>query len=195
MRLFTFKNFTFLFFLVCSSCLIMVACQDGNKSTTKDNQPISAPLAPSNQPTVVNPPGDGSTAPAASNQQGQSGITHYICVNNCVGSGSSGAGTCPVCGTAYVHNDAYHTVDQDIQNMQQGQAQPSTPGNLPPSVFNTPQNQTTIRNQPSTPPAPAQNAAGVYHYTCANGCAGGAGSASPCPTCGNALVHNQAYHQ
>lgn len=41
---------------------------------------------------------------------------------------------------------------------------------------------------------PAQNAQGVWHYTCGNGCAGGAGSASACSTCGNTLVHNQGYH-
>ena len=53
-------------------------------------------------------------------------------------------------------------------------------------------------NTPSaTPPAtaePAQNAAGVWHYTCAKGCAGGAGATGPCATCGNTLAHNKAYH-
>ncbi|GAA5221277.1 hypothetical protein GCM10025777_19070 [Membranihabitans marinus] len=120
-----------------------------------------------------------------------------MCTNNCVGSGGPAAGNCPVCGTAYVHNDAYHTIDQDIQNMQQ-QGNPSqslSPGNLKPSVFNSPQTQTTIRNQPPKAPEPAQNAAGVWHYTCANGCAGGGGSAVACSTCGSTLAHNQAYHQ
>ena len=41
---------------------------------------------------------------------------------------------------------------------------------------------------------PAQNAAGVWHYTCSAGCAGGAGAAGTCGTCGGALAHNQAYH-
>ena len=41
---------------------------------------------------------------------------------------------------------------------------------------------------------PTQNASGVYHYTCSNGCPGGAGSAVNCGTCGELLVHNQAYH-
>lgn len=51
---------------------------------------------------------------------------------------------------------------------------------------------------PATPAAttePAQNAAGVWHYTCPNGCAGGAGSATACAKCGSTLAHNQAYHQ
>lgn len=57
--------------------------------------------------------------------------------------------------------------------------------------------------QPGTAPAvstdapkaePPQNAEGVWHYTCTKGCAGGAGSATACATCGGTLVHNQAYH-
>jgi hypothetical protein len=51
---------------------------------------------------------------------------------------------------------------------------------------------------PAAPPAatnePPQNAAGVWHYTCPKGCAGGAGAASPCAQCGTTLVHNQTYH-
>ena len=41
---------------------------------------------------------------------------------------------------------------------------------------------------------PAQNASGVWHYTCLSGCAGGAGAAGMCETCGNPLVHNTVYH-
>ncbi|HLP95981.1 MAG TPA: hypothetical protein VK168_18190 [Saprospiraceae bacterium] len=41
---------------------------------------------------------------------------------------------------------------------------------------------------------PPQNAAGVWHFTCPKGCAGGAGSAVPCGQCGTTLVHNQIYH-
>ena len=49
---------------------------------------------------------------------------------------------------------------------------------------------------PATPTAePAQNAAGVWHYTCSNGCEGGAGSAQPCSGCGSTLAHNSEYHQ
>lgn len=40
----------------------------------------------------------------------------------------------------------------------------------------------------------AQNAAGVWHYTCPNGDAGGAGSAVACSFCGATLTHNAAYH-
>ncbi|HAD12035.1 MAG TPA: hypothetical protein DCF33_06305 [Saprospirales bacterium] len=41
---------------------------------------------------------------------------------------------------------------------------------------------------------PPQNAAGVWHYTCPKGCAGGAGAATPCAKCGTTLTHNQTYH-
>ncbi|MBK9271813.1 MAG: hypothetical protein IPM48_09450 [Saprospiraceae bacterium] len=48
----------------------------------------------------------------------------------------------------------------------------------------------------SGPPQNApQNAKGVWHFTCPKGCAGGAGAAGPCPKCGEALTHNQAYHE
>ena len=51
----------------------------------------------------------------------------------------------------------------------------------------------------ATTPIPAtletsQNAGEVYHYTCSKGCAGGAGSAVNCDTCGSLLAHNSAYH-
>lgn len=44
------------------------------------------------------------------------------------------------------------------------------------------------------PPSPAQNAKGVWHFTCEKGCPGGAGAAGSCAKCGSPLVHNQAYH-
>lgn len=100
------------------------------------------------------------------------GVQHYICPNNCEGSGGPEQGTCPVCGTAYLHNQAFHA--NDAQNQ------------FPP----TPNPATT----PTPTAEPAQNAAGVWHYTCAKGCAGGAGSATVCATCGGMLAHNAAYH-
>jgi len=99
------------------------------------------------------------------------GVQHYICPNNCQGSGGPEQGNCPVCGTAYLHNQAFHA--NDAQNQV-----PPTPNPVTP-----------------TPTAePAQNAAGVWHYTCAKGCPGGAGAATACATCGGTLAHNAAYH-
>jgi len=89
-------------------------------------------------------------------------VSHYICPNNCEGSGGDAEGTCPVCGSAYLHNQAYH----------------STPA----------------ATTPTSTPDPPQNAAGVWHYTCSNGCEGGAGSAIACANCGEMLVHNALYH-
>ena len=97
-----------------------------------------------------------------------SNIQHYYCPNSCDGSGGDNAGSCPVCGTEYVHNQAYH---------------------------NTPAANNNAINQTTAPlPEPAQNSAGIWHYTCSNGCSGGGGSATPCSQCGSTLVHNQAYH-
>jgi hypothetical protein len=50
------------------------------------------------------------------------GVQHYICPNNCQGSGGAAEGNCPVCGTAYLHNQAFHA--NDAQNQA---APPPTP--------------------------------------------------------------------
>lgn len=109
------------------------------------------------------------------------GVQHYYCANNCAGSGGDAAGTCPVCGTAYTHNQAWHN--------QQNTATPTTTtsNGVTTGVGAVPPTQNT--------PEPAQNAAGVWHYTCPNGHAGGAGSAIACSSCGTSLVHNSLYHQ
>lgn len=130
-----------------------VACSN-NDSSSDQLGPPPAPIDPS---TLNAPSQNSASVPGV-----VPGQKHYICPNNCANSGGDAQGNCPVCGTAYVHNAAYH-------------AQPPA---------NTPQQQ----------PSPAMNAAGVYHYTCTNGCAGGAGSAGICPSCGGQLAHNQAYH-
>ncbi|MFZ1749562.1 MAG: hypothetical protein WAU01_05200 [Saprospiraceae bacterium] len=46
----------------------------------------------------------------------------------------------------------------------------------------------------ATTEEPAQNAQGVWHFTCAKGCAGGAGTLTNCAVCGGPVAHNQAYH-
>ena len=98
------------------------------------------------------------------------GVWHYTCPNGHTG-GSGSATACAECGTTLVHNTVYH----------------NTPGGTDASTAFTP---------PTTPatPEPAINAAGVYHYICTDGHAGGGGSATPCGECGKALVHNTAYH-
>jgi len=109
-----------------------------------------------------------------------SGVQHYFCANNCEGSGGDAAGACPVCGTEYSHNQAWH--DQQpapAPTITTSGNTPGAAGALPPT---------------NAVPEPAQNAAGVWHYTCPSGHAGGAGSAIGCSVCGTTLVHNQDYH-
>lgn len=105
-------------------------------------------------------------------------VQHYICANKCENSGGEVAGNCPTCNTPYLHNQAFHN-DEFLKN----------------GPLNVPNNtQTTNQNSTTTGASPAQNASGVYHYTCEKGCVGGSGEASNCISCGNALAHNQAYH-
>ncbi|PHQ55687.1 MAG: hypothetical protein COC16_04715 [Lutibacter sp.] len=104
-------------------------------------------------------------------------VKHFICANKCEGSGGAIAGNCPTCNTPYLHNQAFHN-DEFLK---------SGPLNVPKTDVNT----NPVKN---TSISPAQNASGVYHYTCPNGCYGGAGTAAKCTTCGTDLAHNQAYH-
>lgn len=108
-----------------------------------------------------------------SGQTAPGGVKHYICPNGHLEGGADSQGTCINCGAALVHNQAYHN-------------QASTP---------TPQPGANVPTNAPPPTEPAQNAAGVWHYTCPNGHAGGAGGPSACPECGATLAHNQAYHQ
>lgn len=94
------------------------------------------------------------------------GGAHYICPNKCVGGTSDKQGICSVCNTVLAHNQGFH----------------NTPN------INTTPNSTT--NNPTSGP----NAAGQYHYTCANGCAGGGDSIGKCSSCSGDLAHNTAYH-
>ena len=159
------KSLKFLAIAFTFFAILATACQSGNDEArdqaveTAKTQSPPPPAAPATSATTVN-----------------SSVKHYICPNNCAGSGGDGAGTCPVCGTAYQHNSAYHN-----------------------NTAATPPTPTATTPNPATPtppatPEPAQNAAGVWHYTCSAGCAGGAGAAGTCATCGGPLAHNAAYH-
>ncbi|WP_223035023.1 hypothetical protein [Hanstruepera marina] len=108
-------------------------------------------------------------APAKQNTTAQntSGLYHYTCPNGCAG-GAAAAGNCSSCGTALAHNQAYHN--------------------------NTNTNNSPTSTTTNTTAQSGQNAAGVWHYTCSNGCVGGAASAGNCGACGNTLAHNTAYH-
>jgi len=101
-------------------------------------------------------------------------IDHYTCPNG--HKGSDKQGKCTECSTVLVHNQAFHGNNLAI----------------PKATLDDPfANSSAAQNAPS----PAQNAYGVYHYTCPNGHPGGSGSAENCTACDAKLVHNQAYHQ
>lgn len=163
------RVYTFAFFLAFG--LVFTACQ-GDK-TGDTNAADSQAVAP-----AITPP------PAANAGGVNAGVEHYICPSGHVGSGGPSQGTCSNCGVALVHNQAYHSNDPVATPAAPAAgANPmlQNPGATPPTV--------------AAPPASApQNAAGVWHYTCPSGCAGGAGAAGSCSNCGTALAHNQAYH-
>jgi hypothetical protein len=112
-------------------------------------------------------------------------VDHYTCPNG--HAGAPAAGNCVQCGTALVHNQAFHANDQVAPPANSNPMQEFAPAAAG-------ANSTTTVTPNAAAASPAQNAAGVYHYTCAAGCAGGAGAAGTCPSCGGALAHNQAYH-
>lgn len=103
-------------------------------------------------------------------------VQHYFCANKCENSGGDAAGNCPTCKTPYTHNQAFHNNDF-LKN---------GPLNVPKVNLDS--------NPNSKTSSPAQNALGVFHYTCPNGCYGGAGTVEKCASCGSDLAHNQAYH-
>ncbi|MBK8568080.1 MAG: hypothetical protein IPN76_33405 [Saprospiraceae bacterium] len=143
------------------------------------------------------PAGDAAANPAAANPatpptpepaQNAAGVWHYTCPKGCAG-GAGSAVACAKCGTTLAHNASYH-----------GDAKtPSQPQNVLPTA-KTETNATSLPpgmvpvESPIKTPEPAQNAKGVWHYTCSGGCAGGAGSAVACAKCGKTLAHNQSYH-
>jgi hypothetical protein len=91
------------------------------------------------------------------------------------------------------HNTAYHnkTNENITVNSSNSAATKISP------VITGPGASQIQQPQQATPraPEPAQNAAGVWHFTCAKGCEGGSGDRSAkCGVCGGALAHNQAYH-
>ncbi len=167
------KYFTFLLF----AFVLLISCKSEN--TLRDKS-TSAPTVP----TVPTTP----TAPAAT--ANVAGGAHYICTSTgCTGAGAANGGNCTVCGNALAHNQAFHNQTTPGQaNTSSGLSPLFTSPNAAPGSSTTPAAIT-----PPTP-EPAQNANGVWHYTCSNGCSGGAGSATACASCGTTLAHNQGYH-
>jgi hypothetical protein len=147
------KGLSRITFLFLSISLLLISCNDKASKTVKLSQDEIS----------------GEASMLASSE-----VVHYICANNCVGSGSPSAGDCPVCGTPYTHNQLFHSQNTDgASTIQDASA-------VPVPALNT---------------TPAQNANGEFHYTCPQGHAeGGKGAAGNCSVCSSVLEHNQAFH-
>jgi hypothetical protein len=153
--------------LLFSSVIFLHACNDTAKTTKQETSKTSKALDSTAAIKAKTP-----TPTLLEPAQNERGVWHYTCSKGCAG-GSGSAVNCDNCGGLLAHNTTYH----DKAN--------STPASSAP--FANP--------SAATPTAePSQNSAGVWHYTCSKGCAGGAGAAGSCSNCGGALAHNTAYH-
>lgn len=156
----------FLFALI-STIISITACKDTKGDATTETSTTTMPEGANGNPAL-------STGASASGEK------HYTCPTaDCTGSGDA-QGKCPVCGAELVHNQAFHN-----------QA-PGAPGSSPDNAVQV--NPTNSTATTTTPPS-AQNAKGVYHFSCPKGHEGGSASAANCPKCGEAMTHNQAYHE
>lgn len=146
-------------------------------------------MDPASESATITLDSNGIQDPALAASSAVSGSEfHFKCPKNCEGGGSTNKGNCPICGTELEHNQAFHSQSAGTEGV--------SPEN---SIKVDPINATGAETNPVTtvqPPAPsaAQNAKGIWHFTCPKGCEGGAGAAGKCPKCGGDLAHNQAYH-
>lgn len=151
----------------------LLSCKSEN--TVRDNAPATSTNAPTPPPNAV---------------VNIIGGAHYVCTSpGCAGKGAAGAGNCEVCSSALVHNQGFHNQSTPASTANEGLSPLFTNPSAAPSDPSAP---AAISTTPTA--EPAQNANGVWHYTCSNGCAGGAGSAIACASCGSTLAHNQGYH-
>lgn len=173
------KNFKIILLLLCSFS-ILYSCKE---KADEPKEVTSSPKESTNSADFLNAIAPSNTAaPTQQTEPAQNaaGVWHYTCAKGCAG-GAGTAVNCATCGSLLQHNQAYHG---------------TTTPNTPMTTTNPTTNPTSSSTATPNPKAePAQNAAGVWHYTCSKGCAGGSGTAEPCKTCGTLLAHNQAYHQ
>ena len=176
------KSLLYLFIIVCSAGLMSCSDKPARPAPVVTQSQIDA--ANARAASEANSGAAAATTPEP--PQNAAGVWHYTCANGCAG-GAGSAQACAVCGSTLAHNQAYHSATTPTAASSPIGATTSA-NNV---VTTTP---TTIPPPVSAPAEPPQNASGVWHYTCSNGCAGGAGSAVACATCGSTLVHNQASH-
>ncbi|WP_323788591.1 hypothetical protein [Psychroserpens sp.] len=163
------KYFKIIALLLLSSTLSFYSCNDNKKTVKEDNTKSVEVEKQATKASETTTPPPTTTEPA----QNAFGVWHYTCRIGCPG-GAGTAAKCETCGNILAHNTDYHGSNSNT--------------NASPLV--------NPSATPATPaaPEPAQNSAGVWHYTCANGCAGGSGSTGNCATCQGPLAHNAAYH-
>lgn len=162
------KYFKLLSILAFSSILFLSSCKEEVKKA-----PVEEKLQPLDLEKWANQGNASQNPGTAEPSQNAVGVWHYTCSKGCAG-GAGLAGNCNTCGGLLAHNQAYH-----------GNANTAPTSSTP---FTAP---TTSQAMPE----PSQNAAGVWHYSCSQGCSGGSGAAGNCNTCGTALAHNTTYHQ
>lgn len=156
---------------------VLIGC--ANNASDSTSNPPSIEVVPPAGATATAP---AATPPTAEPAQNADGVWHYTCAKGCAGGGGS-AVACATCGETLAHNQGYHAKAN------------AAPASGSPLITNT--GAAAAGNPTITPPPtaePPQNAAGVWHFTCSKGCAGGGGSAVACSGCGTTLVHNQGYH-
>jgi hypothetical protein len=188
------------------------ACSSDKSS--QDPAPVETqePSADATDGQLLTPPSDPNATPndparptTVDVPAGADGVVHhYVCPDKCEGGFGDASGPCPGCGLTMAHNTAYHAAqnaqqqpninitNQDGQDLQVNQGTPPVGNQVVSPLF---KDQANAANLIQQKPEPAQNASGVWHYTCPKGCAGGGGSAVACSSCGTTLVHNSAYHQ
>ena len=91
------KCFKLLTFLVLCLGLSFTACNSDSDNVREQARESLKPVTPTDTP-----------APPVANPGATAGVPHYKCPNNCAGGVGAAQGSCPVCGTALAHNQAYH---------------------------------------------------------------------------------------
>lgn len=151
--------------MLLSSFLFVVACN--NEESKSDDTTSDAPAV--NTPTVQ----------PAQNLEIDENTAHYVCPSRCKGSGAEQKGTCPVCGSEYVHNPdaAFHK--------QQNPTPPPDANKL--NLDNVQQLDVKKEGGEAGGTGPEYTS----HFVCPYHCKGsGSAQQGNCSVCGTAYVHN-----
>src|SRR5690606_39189010 len=95
----------------CGADLTHNAAYHTNQGGAAGENPANAiQVNPSNMQmtTVTAPPTTVSGSATPPPGQNAAGVWHYVCPNGHAEGGSGSQGSCPKCGTALTHNQAYH---------------------------------------------------------------------------------------